>query len=154
MMAYARVTAVPEGSYPEPWAGRQVIVTLPEQIDVSHADQVSKSLLGVINRGATTLIADMTATRSCDQAGANALMRAYHQASANGTALLLVVPGPIMRQVLSLNGLHRLIPIYPSLAAASAALAQASMPRPARRPRTRNGAPAATRPLPPRLPSE
>ena len=30
--------------------GRQVIVTLPEQIDVSHADQVSKSLLGVINR--------------------------------------------------------------------------------------------------------
>jgi hypothetical protein len=50
MMAQARLTAVSEGSYPAPWAGRQVIVTLPEQIDVSHADQVSKSLLGVINR--------------------------------------------------------------------------------------------------------
>ena len=37
-------------------------------------------------------------------AGANTLMRAYQQASANGTALLLAVPGPIMRQVLSLNG--------------------------------------------------
>jgi anti-anti-sigma factor len=153
-MAHARVTAVSEGSYPAPWAGRQVIVTLPEQIDVSNADQVSKSLLGVINRGATTLIADMTATRSCDHAGANALMRAYQRASANGTALLLVVPVPLMRQVLSLNGLHRLVPIYPSLAAASAALAQASMPRPAGRARTRNGAPAATRPLPPRLPGE
>ena len=45
-MAQARLTAVSEGSYPAPWAGRQVIVTLPEQIDVSHADQVSKNLLG------------------------------------------------------------------------------------------------------------
>jgi anti-anti-sigma regulatory factor len=49
---------------------------VPEQIEVSNADQVSKSLLGVINRGATTLIVDMTATRSCDHAGANALMSA------------------------------------------------------------------------------
>jgi len=37
---------VAEGSYPARWAGRQVIVTLPEQIDVSNAGQVSKSLLG------------------------------------------------------------------------------------------------------------
>ena len=122
---------MPEGGYPAPWAGRQVAVTLPEQIDVSNAAQVSKGLLGVINRGAAILIVDMTATRSFDYAGADALGRSCQRANANSTALLLVVPGQVMRQVLSMIGLDRLAAIYPSLAAAAAAMAQVPMPRPA-----------------------
>lgn len=74
--------------------GRQVIVTLLEQIDGSNAGQVRRSLHGVINHGATIVTADTT--------------------SANGTALLLVVPGPIMRQVLSLNGPTAWSPSAPS----------------------------------------
>ena len=113
-------------TYPLRWMDGQAIVTLPEQIDLSDADQIREQLLSVINRGAAALIADMTATLSCDHAGAEAVGGAYQRALANGTQLRLVVTAHIVRRVLSLNGLDRLIPIYPSLEAAIAAGAPAA----------------------------
>jgi pullulanase/glycogen debranching enzyme len=71
--------------------GRQAVVALPEHIDASNASQIRVELLWVINRGADTLIADMTATLSCDQSGADAVMRAYQRALASGTQLRLAV---------------------------------------------------------------
>jgi PAS domain S-box-containing protein len=64
---------------------------------------------------------------SCDHAGADAVARAYQRAAASGTQLRLVVTAPIVRRVLSINGLDRLIPIYPSLQAAIAAAAPATV---------------------------
>ena len=48
-------------SYRVQCAGRQAMVTVPEPIEVSNTGQVRQELLTVINRGAATLIADMTA---------------------------------------------------------------------------------------------
>ena len=59
-------------------------MTLPEQIDVSNAGQIREALLSVINRGATSLIADMTATISCDHAVADAVVRACQRAILSG----------------------------------------------------------------------
>jgi anti-sigma B factor antagonist len=101
--------------------GQQAVVALPEHIDVSNAGQICEELLSVINRGAVVLIADMTATLSCDQSGAEAVMRAYQRAHASGTQLRLVVTAQIVRRVLGINGLDRLIPVYPSVEAATAA---------------------------------
>jgi hypothetical protein len=42
---------VDRDSYPVRWAGRQAVVTLPDQIDVSNADQIREELLTIINRG-------------------------------------------------------------------------------------------------------
>jgi anti-anti-sigma regulatory factor len=64
-------------TYPVRWTGRLAVIALPEHIDVSNASQIRDELLRVINRGTTALIADMTATLSCDQSGADAVMRAY-----------------------------------------------------------------------------
>jgi anti-sigma B factor antagonist len=100
--------------------GRQAVVALPEHIDMSNASQIREELLSVINRGPTALIADMTATLSCDQSGADAVMRAYQRALASGTQLRLVVTAQIVWRVLGINGLDRLIPVYPSLEAATA----------------------------------
>jgi anti-sigma B factor antagonist len=108
-------------SYPVRWMGQQAVVALPEHIDVSNASQIREELLWVINRGATALIADMTATLSCDQSGADAVMRAYQRALASGTQLRLVVTAQIVRRVLGINGLDRLIPVYPCVEAATAA---------------------------------
>jgi hypothetical protein len=47
-------------------------ITLPEHIGVSNAGPIREELLSVINRGAQALIADLTATISCDHAGADA----------------------------------------------------------------------------------
>jgi anti-anti-sigma factor len=108
-------------SCPVQWAGRQAVVTLPEHMDVSNAGQIREDLLSVINRGATSLVADMTATVSCDHAGTDAVVRAYQRAAVNGAELRLVVTAQIVSRVLSSVGVDRLVSIYPSLEAATAA---------------------------------
>lgn len=95
-------------------------MTLPEHIDVSNAGQVREELLTLINRGAVTLIADITATLSCDRAGADAVVRAHKRAVVSGTQLRLVVTAEIVSRVLTIEGLDRLVSIYPSLEAAIA----------------------------------
>lgn len=121
-------------TYPVQRVGGKTVVTLPEHIDMSNADEISEQLLSLINRGAAELIADMTATLSCDHAGVDAVVRAYQRAIIKGTQLRLVVTGQMVRRMLAVNGLDRLIPICPSLEAAVAAGAK----RPERRvgPRT------------------
>lgn len=115
------VTAVAEDAYPMQWMGRQAVVTLPQDIDRSNADQIREQLLWIINRGAAVLIADLTGTVSCDYSGVEALARAHHRAVANGTELRLAVTADVVRRVLSLDGLDRLVAVYPDLDAAIAA---------------------------------
>jgi len=64
--------AVLEDLYPVQPAGRPSVVALPGHVGVSNAGQVLDEPLPVINRGATSLIAYMTATVSCDHADAAA----------------------------------------------------------------------------------
>src|ERR1700678_3892625 len=104
-----------EDLYPVEWAGGQAVVTLPEHIGISNAGRVREELLSVITRGATTLIADMTGTVSCDHAGADAVIRARQRAAASGTELRLVVTAQIVALVLSLVCLDRVVSVYPSL---------------------------------------
>lgn len=110
-----------EDSYPVQWAGQQAVLALPEHVDESNAGQIQDKLLSVINRGARALIADMTATISCDHAGADAVVRAFQQAVISGTELRLVVTAQTVRRMLSFSGVDRLVSIYPSLEAATAA---------------------------------
>jgi anti-anti-sigma factor len=107
--------------YPVLWTGQRAVVVLPEHIDLSNSADIRGELLSVINRGATALIADMSATVSCDNSGADAVARAYRRAFSNGTDLRLVVVSPIVRRVISLSGVDRLVSLYPSLEAALAA---------------------------------
>jgi len=115
--------------YPVQRAGQRAIVTLPVHIDLFNAGQIRDDLLAVIDCGVTALIADMTVTVSCDQAGAGAVVRACQRAAISGTDLRLVVSSEIVRRALSGSGADRLMPIYPSLEALLAALAGPA-PRP------------------------
>ena len=121
LAAPARAAAMPEDTGAVQWVGRQAVVRLPEQIGSANADQVRELLLWLINRGPVVLIADLTSTLSCDYSGADALARAYQRAAAGGTELRLVVTADAVRSVLRLNGLHRLVSMYPTLQAAFAA---------------------------------
>ena len=96
-------------------------MVLPEHIDLSNSAVIRGELLSVINRGATALIADLSATASCDHSGAEAMARAYQRAVNSGTDLRLVVPSPGVRRMLSINGVDRLVSVYPSRDAALAA---------------------------------
>ena len=134
--------------YPVRWAGLQAVVALPEHIGVSNAGQVLDQLLSVINRGATSLVVDLTATISCDYAGADAVARAYRRAVSSGTELLLAVTAPVVLRALSRSGLNRLVSVYPSLQAALAARPPAAVaalpaafPEPAPGPNAKAGTP-------------
>ena len=124
-LAARNVTDASEGmtvqTFPVQWTGQQAVVTFPEHIDYSSAGQICEQLLWIINRGAAVLIADLTGTISCDYSGADALARAQHRATATGTELRLVVTAGVVRRVLSLNGLDRLVAVYPDLDGALAA---------------------------------
>ena len=121
MLTHTQVAVVINDTYPVRCVGQQAVIALPEHIDVSNASQIREELLWVINRGAAAVIADMTATLSCDQSGADAVLRAYRRALASGTQLRLVVTAEVVRRVLNLGGLDRLVSVYPSLEAAAAA---------------------------------
>ena len=121
---------MPDDLFPATWTGRRAIVSFPEQVDISNVDQLRDRLLSVINRGATVLIADMTSTVSCDHAAVDAIARACQRAAASGTQLRLVVTAPLVRRVLSIEGLDRLVSIYPLLDAALAA--GSTIPAPSR----------------------
>jgi anti-anti-sigma factor len=123
---------VPQNTYPVQWVGQQALVALPEYIDVSNAGQIREELLAVLNRGAAALIADMTATVSCDHAGADAVARAYQRAAASRTQLRLVVTSGSVLRMLGMTGVGRLVPVYPSVQAALAARSPAANPRPDR----------------------
>jgi anti-sigma B factor antagonist len=112
---------LPEGICPVQWAGSQAVVTLPEEIDISNTNQVREQLLVLINRGAAVLVADLSATVACDYSGTDALLRAYGRAVLNGTEFRLVAGSNIVRRMLTLSGLDRLVPVYPSLEGATAA---------------------------------
>jgi anti-anti-sigma factor len=112
--------------YPVQWTGQLAILALPQHVGKSNAGQIREELLWIINRGATGLVIDMTGTGSFDDEGAAAVSRAHQRATASGTQLRLAVTAEAVRRVLILNGLDRLIPVYPSLEAAVAAAAPAA----------------------------
>ena len=118
---------VPEDTYPVRWTGRQALVTLPEHIDVSNAGPIREQLLSVINQGAEALIADMTATISCDHAGVDALGRAYQRAAASLTELRLVVTSGVVLRMLDITDVGHLVPVYLSVEAALAARSPAGL---------------------------
>jgi anti-sigma B factor antagonist len=107
-------------SFPVLWAGSQAVVTLPAEIDISNAGRVSDTLLAVLNRGAGTLVADMTGTTFCACAGVSALIRARQRAVASDAQLRVAVTTPIVLRLLAMTGLDRLVPVFGTVADALA----------------------------------
>jgi PAS domain S-box-containing protein len=100
------------------WSGRQAVVTFPAQVGGPDAARIGEQLLEALGQGAVILIADMSATVRCDQAGADAVARAYLRAAACQAELRLVITAPDVRRLMSAEGLDRLVPVYTSLEAA------------------------------------
>jgi anti-sigma B factor antagonist len=96
----------------------QIVITLPEEIDVTNSARLREALLAVISPRLAVIVADMTATTFCDSSGANAIVTAYRQAVAVGADMRLVISHPATRRVFELSGIDTVISIYPDLPAA------------------------------------
>jgi anti-anti-sigma factor len=110
-----------DGKEPVAWPDGRVVVAFPEHVDMSNAAQVRDQLLGVLDRGAAVVIADMSATAWCDYAGVDALARACQRAAVCRAELRLVATAPSVRRLLAAQGLDRLVPVYSSVEAAISA---------------------------------
>ena len=93
----------------------QVVVTLPEEIDVTNSSRLQETLLAVIGRQSAVVVADLTATTFCDCSGVTAIVIAYQQAVAVGTDMRLVIRHLTARRIFELRGIDRIISIYPDL---------------------------------------
>jgi len=96
----------------------QVVLTLPEEIDVINSPRIREELLAAISRRPATVIADMSGTTFCDSSGMHAIVTAYRQAILAGTDLRLVISHPAARRVFELSGIDTVISTYHDLPAA------------------------------------
>jgi len=110
-------------NFPIQWADPLAVVTLPDEIDISNADQIRDTLLAVLNRDVTTLVVDMTRTTFCGCAGASAVARAHQRATANQAQVRVAITVPVVRRVFAITGVDRLVSIFDSVSAAMAGLA-------------------------------
>lgn len=88
---------------------------MPEEIDAVNADMVTDTLLTVLNRTGTSVVADMTGTTFCDAAGIRAIIRAHIRARSLDTGLRVVLASPVVRRIFRLTRVDELVRIYPAL---------------------------------------
>lgn len=99
---------------PEQRATAPVIVTLPDQIDLTSYDRAYDQLYAAFVSGATMVIADCTSTAVCDCASLRRLAAVQDRAAARDAHLLLVIPpGSLVHRMARLMELS--LPVYPSL---------------------------------------
>ena len=111
-----------ENSLPVFWSDRVAVVRMPEEIDITIADEVREELLAVLNQGASSLVLDMTRTTFCDSSGVNALVRAWRRATASDASMRVATSSPAVLRVFSLTGLIQAIDVSPDVSAALASL--------------------------------
>jgi phosphoserine phosphatase RsbU/P len=94
------------------WSGRHAVVTMPTEMDITNASDVSDQLAAVIGQSPELITADMTATEFCDSSGVNALARAHELAAAGGAELRLALGGSPTARIIQLIGLDQIVPLY------------------------------------------
>jgi anti-anti-sigma factor len=100
---------------------RQIVVTMPAELDYRNAEHVGQRLSTALRSDTAIVIADLIPTTFSDTVGIQILLGAHHQATARGVDLRFVVsPSGHVQRVLTMCGLDRLVPCYPSVSAALA----------------------------------
>lgn len=109
-------------------SGRSVLVKLPGEIDVTNARAALDRLLPALD-GPGLVLADMTGTTFCDSAGLRMLVTARDRARDGGSTLRIIIrPGGSVSRALAILGLDSMLPIYDSVADATAAQPGAGYP--------------------------
>jgi phosphoserine phosphatase RsbU/P len=97
------------------WSGRHAVVTMPAEVDITNAADVSDLLAAVAGESPEVITADMTATVFCDSAAVRALVRAHELAVAGGSELRLAQGESPVARIIQLTGLDQIVPVYRSV---------------------------------------
>jgi len=96
------------------------VVRLGGTLDVAAAPALRERLLGVLHRGTSLLILDLSGVLSCDASGLAVLIGTQRRARLLGSAVRLIAPSPPVAKLLRSSGLDRSFAIYPDLSGALA----------------------------------
>ncbi|HEX2317527.1 MAG TPA: STAS domain-containing protein [Streptosporangiaceae bacterium] len=96
------------------------VVAMPGEIDVMNAEEVTERLTVACKPG-MIVVADMTATTFCDTRGTQELLAAHYRIGQMGCELRLAVRYAHMLRMWELMGADKVLAIYPSVMAATAA---------------------------------
>ena len=106
---------MPEDSFPVEVIEGVPVVTAPEEIDITNAEELRSALLQAAAKGRGAFVADMTETQFCDSSGVHALLAAHKRAEAEGGQLMLVMTTAPVLRVFALTGIDRVIPSFTTL---------------------------------------
>lgn len=98
--------------------GGATLARLVGRLDTATAPTVQTRLVALLAAGGA-LVADMQGVDYISSAGLRALLTAAKQAKSLGCSFGLVAPQPSVQEVLAMTGFDRIIPIHPTLEAAT-----------------------------------
>jgi len=90
-----------------------IIIRLVGALDLAAAPALRERLIGVLDRGTSLLILDLSRVLSCDVSGLAVLIGTQRRARHLGTVVRLAAPSPPVTELLRSTGLDRSFTIYP-----------------------------------------
>lgn len=100
------------------------IVALLDRVDAAAAPPLRESLKGIVDRGRTRLVLDLSGVTFMDSSGLSVLVTTLKTARAAGGDVVLLGLPPTVRSLIQLTRLHRVFLIFDDEATALAALAR------------------------------
>lgn len=102
-------------------ATRQAAVTVlavDGRLTMASAGRLTEAIGQSVGLGAPYLVVDLTGTTFVDSSGLGALVAGLRRARESHGDLRIVAPGAQVAAALTLTNLHRVLPAYPTVAAA------------------------------------
>lgn len=88
-----------------------VVMSVYGDLDLHTADELGDRLVSAVERGATSLVVDLTGVAFVDSQGLGALLRGTRRLGAGEGRFRLVVPAPEIRRVFEITSLDRVFPL-------------------------------------------
>lgn len=112
--------AVPDLTLSSRTAGLSSIAELAGELDITCSSILRDQLLGLLRRGSSQLVIDLSQVTYCDASGLAVLVATGRRARLLGGYLRLAAAPPQVTQVLKVTGLHRHLDVFPTVEAATA----------------------------------
>ena len=85
--------------------GRQLVLRLQGELDISDVDSLRQVLDGLLERAPQTLVVDLAGLGFADCAGLSVFVAARTRLAAQGHQLILINAQPVVRRLLAVTGL-------------------------------------------------
>ena len=97
--------------------GAHTVVRFDGDMDIACAAELRDSLLGLVNRGVSSLVVDLRGVTFIDSTGVGSLLRVFHRQTLLGGVVHFVADQPCVLRVFDLMQLGRRLHLVDSVAA-------------------------------------